>query len=106
VARLIKPDYYALSFACVTTMELDKTSYREIIFSTVNNYPGITSAKLSLCVMGIINPCRWNSGDYTEALDGLVVDRELIEVNYILPNCALNSIYFPKGTRIGKEFIP
>lgn len=90
-------------------MELNKTSYREAIIHIVDSYGGIKSNDLSLRVMGIVNPAKWNSGDYTEALDGLVVDRELVEVNYIIPDPKLiriGAIYFPKGTRIGKEFIP
>ena len=79
----------------------------------VNTNGGLKSNDLSLKVMEVINPTKWSSQEYCEALDGLVVDGELLELPYIIPSngsvsdpIRLFSFYFPKGTRIGKEFVP
>ena len=55
--------------------------------------------------MGEINPTKWDSAQYNEALEKLIEEGEIVEICYILPHMdyRLKSIYFPKGTKVGSQ---
>lgn len=76
---------------------------RAIILNMVNVHQGIKGVDLALKVMGEINPVIFNIEEYWITLDSLIQSKEIMEVEYILPqlNYRVKSIYFPKGTTFG-----
>jgi hypothetical protein len=80
---------------------------REVILQMVNAHQGIKGVDLALKVMSEINPAVFNIEEYWEALFSLTISKEIVEVEYILPQLTyrVKSIYFPKGTEIYGNYI-
>jgi len=80
--------------------DTSKVFIKDTILQIVNEKQGIKAVELVLKVMDIVNPARFNLEEYNEGLTQLIHNREIIELEYILPNMEnrVKSIYFPKGT--------
>lgn len=79
--------------------------YRQAIIHIVNSNQGLKGVDLSLKVMEIINPVRFDVDDYWRQLNILIQEGEIVQVGYLLPllNYRIKSIYFPKGTVIEEK---
>ncbi len=77
---------------------------KELIKKTVNQNPGIKGVNLVLDVTVSLSKevDEWEEDAYFEALEDLVSQKEIIEVEYVLPGLGnkIKSIYFPKGTDV------
>lgn len=73
---------------------------REAILISVNSHQGVKGVDLVLNVMGIIGPFKVNHEELVSELAQLVLNKEIVELEYILPQMdyRIKSIYFPKGT--------
>lgn len=76
---------------------------REVTLEIIKNSTGIKSVELALKVMAEIGPSKFDTDKFQLTLAQLVNGREIIEVEYVLPNVSYRTkaIYFPKGTRLG-----
>lgn len=79
-------------------------SLRKTILNCVNSAQGLKGVELVLKVMATYgpNPTRLNNNQYNLELERLVEEKEIVEIEYILPSIdyRIKSIYFPKGTTI------
>ena len=77
-------------------------TYKEAILTSVNTRQGITAVELVLNCMSFIGPSQFEEVEYTFQLAELVSNKEIVELEYILPQMdyRIKSIYFPKGTKI------
>lgn len=87
-------------------------NYRNVILSVINANHGLKAIDLSLKIMEWMNPTKFSSQEFAEALDSLILDDEIIELPYTTLETIKNvqhvrqsSIYFPKGTRICVAFL-
>jgi hypothetical protein len=78
---------------------------REILLNMIRNNPGIRGIDLVLKIMGEVNPTRFDYDEYSRELTQLIIDDEVVEIEYILPEMEyrVKSIYFPKGTKIASK---
>jgi hypothetical protein len=77
---------------------------KDKIINIVNSHPGITNGELVirifpfLSISGLLD----TSNNLIELLQELINNREIVELEYILPTSnERKSIYFPKGTMFG-----
>ena len=75
-------------------------TYRDVVLEVVNNSTGKKSVSLVLDVMKIMGPVRVDANDLHQAIEKLVQEDEIVELEYTLPSMdyRVKSIYFPKGT--------
>jgi len=76
------------------------TDYKEIIIKVVNENSGIKGVELSLRVITIINPLKFNKNEYLQSLLAVVEDGEILELEFTLSHLdyRVRSIFFPRGT--------
>jgi hypothetical protein len=76
------------------------TDYREIIIKVVNENNGIKGVDLSLRVMALINPVKFDKDEYFQSLSKAIEDGEILELEFTVPKVdyKVKSIFFPKGT--------
>lgn len=81
----------------------DRYTVREAILTTVNTRYGVNGRDLVLNCMGMLNPQLFDDKDYADILIQLVVEKEVEPLYFFLPyegSFMMQTIYFPKGTRI------
>lgn len=80
---------------------------KEIVLRMVNAHQGIKGVDLALKVMGEVNPVIFKVEEYWDALNSLIGDKEIVEVEYTLPqlNYRIKSLYFPKGTAVYGNYV-
>ena len=77
---------------------ITESQIKEAILKAVAGYPGIKGTEL-ICADGVV---RGVGVDVVALLNLMVFNRELVEVEYVLPdsNYRIRSLYFPKDTQI------
>jgi len=76
----------------------------QAIKSTINSTPGIKSVDLVLHVIGLLGG-KLNTAHYFHEIERLVFKKEIVVVNYVLPemNYRMKTMYFPGGTSVEIE---
>jgi hypothetical protein len=81
---------------------MTKEELKQVILEVVNANTGMRGVELALKVLDRTMPRYFESPQYQEALDELVAEGSIVELEYTLPEMdyRTKSIYFPKGTQI------
>jgi len=74
-----------------------KINYQELIVKIIENHNGLKSSELSLGIMSLINPHRFENEDFLNALEGLIEDKIIVQFMYTNKS-GTKLMYFPKGT--------
>lgn len=78
----------------------DMETLEQTIKDAVNSSSGIKEVELAMQVMRLLMPLTYPTKDFSAALERLVSNKEIYELNYALPNSRIKSMYFPVGTKL------
>ena len=83
-------------------IQYDNERLKKSIIEIITVHSAIKNVDLALAVMAHLNPQCFGSEIYFNALEELIRDGEIMEIEYTLPNMdyRVKSIYMPKGTSI------
>lgn len=83
-------------------MDIDKYRLKDIIRDIVINQGSIKNVSLALKVLEKTTPNYFETDDYHKAIEELVTQGDIVEVEYILSDAdyRIKSVYFPRGTKI------
>jgi hypothetical protein len=81
---------------------MTKEKLKQVILESVNGSTGVRGVELALTVLNKTMPHYFEPPLYQEALEELVNEGEILELEYTLPEMdyRIKSIFFPKGTQI------
>lgn len=81
---------------------MTKDNLKPVILECINHSTGIRGVELALAVLNKTLPYHFETADYHEALEELVKEAKVVEVEYYLPDMPdrTKSIFFPAGTSI------
>jgi hypothetical protein len=91
-----------------TLYSLALATTQDVITYLVNNKPAIKGTELVTEIITTLfeNGLNDDTSDPVNILNQMVKDKEIVEVEYVLPNMEyrVKSLYFPKGTTVPLQF--
>lgn len=74
-------------------------NYQELIAHLIDSHNGMKYQDLVLSVMARTNPHTFDKVSFSQALEGLIEDKVIVQILYENEFSGAKVIYFPKGTK-------